>query len=259
MWPLRQIHFRPPGMCGSRRVFFRGGPTFIFFSWWEDPNTTKSGPTLAGQRNAIWRANDGPTLNTGLVALWFYRGSGPVLLRNPFCDFSGGEFRPPVLPSGSAHARGLIWKNLVDATTLYKGPRPSGFGQEEFWSFCFWLPWQPEFCMEWKSFSNFERGPPKDHPCEVWWNSTKRILLTDGHPMITKPHLEHGRIQRGGEGVCPPPPPWKITKKGFLSYTSPDPLKIIKLRIQHSMFGHHRPASETPFKWRFAGRQLVAR
>ena len=39
-----------------------------------------------------WRAIGGPTLNAGLVALWFYRGSGPLLLRNPiFCD-------PPVHP-----------------------------------------------------------------------------------------------------------------------------------------------------------------
>ena len=31
----------------------------------------------------LWRADDGPTLNAGLVALWFLRGPGPVLLRNP--------------------------------------------------------------------------------------------------------------------------------------------------------------------------------
>ena len=40
----------------------------------EDPNTTISGPWSARQRNAIlmafrWRADDGPTLNSGLVAL----------------------------------------------------------------------------------------------------------------------------------------------------------------------------------------------
>ena len=35
------------------------------------------------------------TLNAGLVALWFFRGSRPVLLKNPiFCDFSGGGSRP---------------------------------------------------------------------------------------------------------------------------------------------------------------------
>ena len=34
-----------------------------------------------------WRANDGPTLNAGLVALRFFRRSGPVLLRNPIFLF----------------------------------------------------------------------------------------------------------------------------------------------------------------------------
>ena len=29
-----------------------------------------------------WRADNGPTLNAGLVVLRFSRGSGPVLLRN---------------------------------------------------------------------------------------------------------------------------------------------------------------------------------
>ena len=38
----------------------------------EDPNTTISGPSSARQRSAIsmafrWRADDGPTLNAGLV------------------------------------------------------------------------------------------------------------------------------------------------------------------------------------------------
>ena len=31
---------------------------------------------------------------------------------------------------------------------------------------------------------------------------------------------------------------------GFLSNTSPDPLKITKLPIQHPMLGHQQPASE---------------
>ena len=36
-----------------------------------------------------WRAYDESTLNAGLVALRFFRGSGPVLLRYPiFRDFS---------------------------------------------------------------------------------------------------------------------------------------------------------------------------
>ena len=46
---------------------------------------------------------------------------------------------------------------------------------------------------------------------------------------------------------------------GFPSSTGPDPLKITKLPSQYSMLGHHRHASETPFKWRFAGWQMMAR
>ena len=59
----------------------------------------------------------------------------------------------------------------------------------------------------------------------------------------------------------PDPPPSKITKNiGFLSNTGPDPLKNHKaIRGYHSMFGNHRLASETPFKWRFAGGPTMAR
>ena len=38
------------------------------------------------------------------------------------------------------------------------------------------------------------------------------------------------------------------TNIGFPSNTGTDPLKITKLPSQHSMLGHHRHASETPFK-----------
>ena len=54
-----------------------------------------------------WRADDGPTLNAGLVhvALLFFNGSGPVLLNKPyiFCNFSGGSGPPAPTPSESAH------------------------------------------------------------------------------------------------------------------------------------------------------------
>ena len=53
----------------------------------EDRNTAINGPSSAHQRNAIkmafrWWADDGPTLNAGLVAAIF-QGSRPVLLENP--------------------------------------------------------------------------------------------------------------------------------------------------------------------------------
>ena len=62
--------------------FVRGGPNlmlgfFVFFKVGEgieDQNITINGPSSARQRNAIqiafsWRAEDGPTLIAGLVAL----------------------------------------------------------------------------------------------------------------------------------------------------------------------------------------------
>ena len=58
---------------------------------------------------------------------------------------------------------------------------------------------------------------------------------------------------RGGTGVWtlpppPPPPPLENHKNiGFFSNTGPDPLKIVKLPSQHSILGHNRYASETPF------------
>ena len=62
----------------------------------------------------------------------------------------------------------------------------------------------------------------------------------------------------GGQGVRTPLQE-NYKNIGFLSNTGPDPLKITKLPIQHSMLGHNRPASETPFKWCFAGGPLMAR
>ena len=65
--------------CADQESFFRGGPTLTMFSfrWWVDLNTTKIGPSSACQRNKMvncWCAKDGPTLNAGLEALWFFRG-----------------------------------------------------------------------------------------------------------------------------------------------------------------------------------------
>ena len=59
------------------RKFFQRGPNLITFflvdKGIEDTNTAIIGPSSASQRNAIsmafrWRADDGPTLNAGLVA-----------------------------------------------------------------------------------------------------------------------------------------------------------------------------------------------
>ena len=48
--------------------------SFLVDNWIEDPNTVINGPSSASQRNAVemtlrCRADKGPTLNVGLVAL----------------------------------------------------------------------------------------------------------------------------------------------------------------------------------------------
>ena len=55
-----------------------------------------------------------------------------------------------------------------------------------------------------------------------------------------------------------PSPHGKSQKYRVSSNTYPDPLKITKLPSKHSMFGHHPNASETPFKWCFAGGPMMA-
>ena len=47
-------------------------------------------------------------------------------------------------------------------------------------------------------------------------------------------------------------------KKGFLSNTGQDPLKNHKT-TKPAMMGHHRPASEIPFKWRFDDGTMISR
>ena len=78
-------------MRGSKKFCQRGSKIdkmFLVDEGNRDSNATIIGPSLARKQNAIlmafrWRANYGPTLNTGSIALRFYMGSGPVLLRNP--------------------------------------------------------------------------------------------------------------------------------------------------------------------------------
>ena len=117
------------------------------------------------------------------------------------------------------------------------------------------------------------------HPLNFWphikgyvsWIVISRIHQMDGH--LSNVHLDCVEVpsiylpimcgSRGGQGfrTPPPPPPLENYKNiGFLSIILVRiPWKITKLPSQHSMLGHHWPASETPLKWRFAGRPMMAR
>ena len=67
----------------------------------------------------------------------------------------------------------------------------------------------------------------------------------------------HARIERWAVGLYPSIPE-KSQNIGFSSNTGQDPLIITKLPSQHSMLSHHRHASETPLKWSFDGRTIMA-
>jgi hypothetical protein len=52
---------------------------------------------------------------------------------------------------------------------------------------------------------NFERDPPKDHPCQVWFNSVQGIQrrrfkceslrrTTDGRQVMAKAHMAFGQV-----------------------------------------------------------------
>ena len=93
-------------MCRSRRFCQRGSNFDDFFSFLvdegrEDQNTTISEPSLARQLNAIYHLNGvllvsryWPNIECWHGSFVMFRGSGPVLLRNPkflnFCDFYWG-------------------------------------------------------------------------------------------------------------------------------------------------------------------------
>ena len=62
------------------------------------------------------------------------------------------------------------------------------------------------------------------------------------------------------EGGTGGPDPLKNHKNiGFLRNSGPDPLKNYEATTPDLKLGHHQNASETPFKWRFAGGPMMAR
>ena len=83
--------------CANPERFVRGGPNLTFSFKYilvdegrGDPNTTLSGPSSA---------DNGATVNAGFDSSFvIFRGSRPVLLRNPiFCDFFQGRGCPDPL------------------------------------------------------------------------------------------------------------------------------------------------------------------
>ena len=96
-------------------------------------------------------------------------------------------------------------------------------------------------------------GPPDASPLDAHMCHFKIFSSDDRDVKQSRAVLcnIHAQMQRTGTGE-------NHKNMGFLSNTGPDPLKNHKDTYEHSMLGHHRATSETPFKWRFAGGPMMA-
>ena len=146
-----------------------------------------------------WRADDGPTLNAGLVALWFFRGSGPVLLKKPwfFVIFQGIQTPcPPLDPHVSSEQ---------SAHTCHQGPEDHSC-RRNFQHF------QVQPCADAKRGGDRGSGPPP-------WKITKKNNIgfnsnTGPDPLkITKLPIQHLMlsnhrwwIANSCVWILPPPP-----------------------------------------------------
>ena len=109
-------------MRGSRKFCQRGSnfDNVFFLSWWGEVGSKYNYErAIIAIMVSRLRADYGPKLNTGLVALWFVRRSGPVLLKTQFLWF----FRERrvllncLLGQGGEH----IYPTVYDSTEALEG------------------------------------------------------------------------------------------------------------------------------------------
>jgi len=79
--------------------------------------------------------------------------------------------------------RGIILTTLVEDLFMmfyikYESTGPCSSRQEEFWKFNFktyLLTLWPTYATTRNGLNKIDRGPPRDHSCEIWSNSHKRF------------------------------------------------------------------------------------
>ena len=192
-------------MESNSDVFLFVSVFFLFFfsvdEWREYPNTTKTGPSSARQRNAFvfrWRADDGPTLNAGLIALWRFKESEPV--RNPILIFfSGGDPLPPGHPhlwiralleqrrlldlesanrfawTFAAGRRGYKYRNLMHQTIIVSVNSVLLYEQRRVRPACTMYKHRAALHFAQPSYMdcaarNFHWTSRFHHSCVTWWN-----------------------------------------------------------------------------------------
>ena len=92
---------------------------------------------------------------------------------------------------------------------------------------------------------------------DIWLAVLARFNKEPMHAEINKTQMSLmvGSRSGGGGGQRPGPTPEESQKyRFFLQYWS----RTSEKPSQHSMLGYHQPASETPFKCRFAGGPMMA-
>ena len=106
------------GMRGSRKFCQRGPTLRVFLFLFLDNERERIqiplkvgyiGPPAKRHLNGVLLlGRSWPNIECWL---WFFRGSGPVLLKTNFCDFSGGGSggSAPCPPSGSIHEWDIAW------------------------------------------------------------------------------------------------------------------------------------------------------
>ena len=106
--------------CANPESFFREGPIWLFLflfllSWWGQRGSKYNYKRAIIGPPAKCHLNGGPTLNAGLVAFWFYRGSGLVSLRNPIFlwffrgEWEGGGLEPQWWPFSKTYQAHFSW------------------------------------------------------------------------------------------------------------------------------------------------------
>ena len=70
--------------CADPDSFVRGGPNFILVNEGREDSNTMGHHRPARETPLVflWRTDDGPILDVCSVALWFFRGFGPLLRKN---------------------------------------------------------------------------------------------------------------------------------------------------------------------------------
>ena len=123
---LRWCHYELACIRESRKFCQRGSNADkVFYGWWGERGSKyhfKSVIIDPPGKRFPGLPMMAPTLNAGLLVLWFSRGSGPVLLVNPIVlwFFRGGGVWTPCPPLSSQLFSFNCTTKLADVTASYK-------------------------------------------------------------------------------------------------------------------------------------------